>query len=111
MLDIIVPGLELGNRMFKGSNSLHVEQGGISGTRFPRTGEEESFTGKYTKGAKSSLGLRKPPKVSIFRGRIGPLGRSFSVVRATANSHGKLAGDPKSIYFHKYNRDIPSRGS
>ena len=99
MLDIIVPGLELGNRVFKGSNSFHVEQGGISGTRFPKTGEGESSTGKYTEGAKLSLGLRKPPKVSIFRGRIGPLGRSFSVVRATAVSHGKLAGDPKLIYY------------
>ena len=51
--------------------------------------EEESWAGKYTEGAESELGvlgLRNTPMVDLSRLRISPLRRSFSDVRATAET-------------------------
>ena len=51
--------------------------------------EEESWAGKYTEGAESKLGvlgLRNTLIVDLSRIRISSLGRSFSDVRATAET-------------------------
>src|SRR5271168_407555 len=61
----------------------------VSGDWFPTMTKEGSSAGKYTEGDESELaelGPRNKPIVDLSRARISPLGRSFSDVRATAQT-------------------------
>ena len=63
------------------------------------SGREEGVWGREDGGSgESELGTKY--RIIVLRlGRISPLGRSFSAVRATADGKAKLAGDPKLNIF------------
>ena len=56
------------------------------------SGSEDRGSGESELGTKYRTIVQGP-------GRISPLGRSFSAVRATADGGAKLAGDPKLNIF------------
>ena len=85
-------------------------EGVISRVRFPKTTEGESSAGKYTERSESLLGLRKTPMVTKTGVGLVLEGDPFLTLGQLPLSR-KLAGDPKSLYFYKYDEDIPSRGS
>ena len=63
------------------------------------SGREEGVRGREDGGpGESELGTKYRTIVPRL-GRISPLGRSFSAVRATADGGAELAGDPKQIYL------------
>jgi hypothetical protein len=91
--------------------SISMSSGGVvSRVRFPKMAEEESSAGKYTERSESLLGLRKTPMVTKTGVGLVLEGDPFLMLGQLPLSR-KLAGDPKSLYFYKYNDDIPSRGS
>ena len=63
------------------------------------SGREEGVQGREDRGlGESELGMKYRTIVQ-GPGQISPLGRSFSAVRATADSGARLAGDPKLNIF------------
>ena len=65
---------------------------GVSGREEGVRGREDGGLGESKLGMKYQTIVQRP-------GRISPLGRSFSDVRATAGGRAKLAGDPKLNIF------------
>ena len=65
---------------------------GVSGREEGVQGREDGGSGESELGTKYRTIVPGP-------GRISPLGRSFSAVRATADGGARLAGDPKLNIF------------
>ena len=65
---------------------------GVSGREEGVQGWEHGGSGESELGTEYRTMVQRP-------GRISPLGRSFSAVRATADGGAELAGDPKLNIF------------
>ena len=64
------------------------------------SGREEGVWGREDEGlGESELGMFLYRTIVPRPGRISPLGRSFSAIRATADGGAELAGDPKLNVF------------